>query len=385
MLHRPRALSHLRLLLDRYPVAAVLGPRQVGKTTLARMLLEDWEGPTHHFDLEDPAHLRRLADPGLALRGLKGLVVLDEIQRLPELFPLLRVLADRPEQPARFLILGSASPHLVQGTSESLAGRVGFLDLGGLDLDEVDDLDSRWLRGGFPRAWLAPDDAASLDWRLQFVRTFLEVDLPGLGLGVPPTTMRRFWTMLAHHHGQLWSGSELARSFGVSDKTVRRYLDHLEATYVVRTLQPWHANLSKRQVKSPMVYLADSGLLHALLGLQTREDLLGHPKAGASWEGLVLGQVMARLGLRNSECYFWATHQGAELDLLTFHRGRRLGFEVKLTEAPKLTRSMHIARQDLQLDELVVVHAGQANWPMAEGIRALSLASLWEESFEPQA
>lgn len=377
MQDRPRHLAALRHKLAQFPIVALLGPRQVGKTTLARMLVAGWDEPTAFFDLEDPVDQRRLEDPGLALRALRGLVVLDEIQRMPALFDLLRVLVDRPDRPARFLVLGSAAPHIVKGVSETLAGRVAFHDLPGLDLDEVEDLDARWLRGGFPRAYLAPDDAASAEWREQFVRTFLERDLPGAGLAAPAPTMRRFWTMLAHWHGKLWNASELSAAFAVSDKTVRRYLDYLEATYVVHTLQPWFENVAKRQVKRPKVYLADSGLLHALLGLVSDEQLRGHPIVGASWEGFAISQILARLSVRWSEAYFWATHGGAELDLLVFRGGRRVGFEVKLAEAPTLTRSIQIAVDELGLDEVVVVHAGAKAWQMADRVRALPLRDVW--------
>lgn len=378
---RPRHLQIVHRLLGEFPVVALLGPRQVGKTTLARRLLAEWEGPSERFDLEDPVDLRRLEDPGLALRPLRGLVVLDEVQRRPDLFPLLRVLADRDGIPARFLLLGSASPLLLQSTSETLAGRVAFHDLGGLVPEEVgfDRLDALWLRGGFPRSFLAGSDGASFEWREQFVRTFLERDLPQLGIGVAATTMRRFWTMLAHYHGQVWNGSELARAFGVSDKTVRRYLDHLEATFVVRTLQPWHENVGKRQVRSPKVFLSDSGLLHTLLGLRSRAELDGHPKVGASWEGFALRVVTDHLGVRPESCFFWATHGGAEVDLLVLRDNERLGFEFKRSEAPGLTRSMRVARDDLRLDRLDVVHAGDRSWPLADGVRALALRRLAED------
>ncbi len=384
MLCRTRQLTSLRSRLQTYPVVSVLGPRQVGKTTLARQLVASWPEPTTFFDLEDPVDQRRLEDPGLALRPLRGLVVLDEVQRLPEVFPLLRVLADRPDVPARFLLLGSAAPELMRGVSESLAGRVAFHDLSGLSVDEIGDalLDALWLRGGFPRAFLARDDQESFDWRMQFVRTFLERDLPLLGVGIPAATMRRFWTMLAHYHGQTWNGAELARAFGVSTTTVRRYLGYLEGAFVVRVVQPWFENLGKRQVKSPKVYLVDSGLLHALLGLRTAEELMGHPKVGASFEGFAMRIVTERLGVRPEETYFWSTHQGAEIDLFVERGGRRLGVEFKRTEAPKVTKSMRIAMEDLRLDRLEVVHAGEATYPMAEGIRALALRDVWE-ALEP--
>jgi predicted AAA+ superfamily ATPase len=367
--------------LGQHPVVALLGPRQVGKTTLAHEIGRSWKGPTHRFDLEDPIDLRRLEDPGLTLRPLTGLVILDEVQQRPDLFPLLRVLADRPDVPARFLVLGSASPSLVKSTSESLAGRVAFHDLGGLSLDEVgiDARDDLWLRGGFPRSFLAVDVAASYEWREQFVRTFLERDLAQLGIGVAPTTMRRFWTMLAHYHGQIWNGSELARAFGVSDKTVRSYLDHLAATFVVRVLQPWFENLGKRQVRSPKVYVTDPGLLHTLLGIRSMSELEGHPKVGASWEGFALHQLIEHLGVRPDACFYWATHGGAELDLLVIHHGQRHGYELKRTEAPAVTRSMRFAMQDLRLDRLDVIHAGDRSWEMAERIRAVPLSRLADE------
>jgi predicted AAA+ superfamily ATPase len=308
-------------------------------------------------------------------------VILDEIQVLPEVYPLLRVLADRPGRPARFLVLGSASPELLRQSSESLAGRIGHHHLSGFDLSEVGvrRLRSLWLRGGMPRSLLAPDDGASLVWRQGFVRTFFARDLPGLGFSVPAATLERFWAMLAHWHGQVWNSSEFARAFGVADTTVRRYLDMLSATFLVRQLQPWHENLGKRQVKSPKVYFADSGLLHAVLGIRDLRDLQRHPKVGASWEGFLLQQVAARLGAEPDECWFWATHSGAELDLLVIRGRRRLGFEFKHTEAPVVTPSMRIARADLRLDELVVVHGGTKSWPMADGIRAVAASQLLQQ------
>jgi predicted AAA+ superfamily ATPase len=368
-------------LLRRYPVVAILGARQVGKTTLARMLATSRRGPTSTLDLEDPADLARLVDPATALGRLRGLVVLDEVQRSPDLFPVLRVLADRAGPPARFLVLGSASPELLRQASESLAGRIAFHELGGLSLEEVGaaQVDRLWLRGGFPRSFLQRSGRASFDWRQDFVRTFLERDLPQLGVSTPSVTLRRFWTMLAHYHGQVWNGSELARSFGVSDVTVRRYLDLLASTFVVKILMPWHENLGKRQVKSPKVYLSDSGLLHALLDLRGREDLERHPKVGASWEGFGMAAVVDRLHLRPGECFFWATHGGAELDLLVVQGRRRLGFEFKRTVAPRITPSMRAAVADLGLERLDVVHAGEHTFPLDRRIRALSLARLIED------
>ena len=378
MRDRPTHARRVRALLEVSPVVALLGARQVGKTTLARQIAA--AGPHHWFDLEDPDDRARLQEPKLALGPLEGLVVLDEIQLAPDLFGLLRVLADRPKTPARFLILGSASPELLRQGSESLAGRVAFHEMEGFDLEEVgpDELDRRWVRGGFPRSFLAPDDAESLRWRQDFIATFLERDLPRLGITIGAPTLRRFWTMLAHWHGQIWNGAALARNFGVSDKTVRGYLDILESTFVARQLQPWHSNVGKRQVKSPKVYLRDSGLLHALLGIRTEADLQAHPTVGASWEGFVLGQVARRLGARPEECFFWATHGGAELDLLVVRGAVRRGFEFKRTTAPRRTRSMTTAALDLNLDSLDVLHAGDHTFPIGERMRAVAARELLE-------
>lgn len=365
-------------LLSRHPVVALLGARQVGKTTLSRQLSARVSGPVERFDLEAPADLARLAEPSLALAPLEGLVVLDEVQRLPGLFPVLRVLVDRPGAKSRFLLLGSASPDLVRGCSETLAGRIAFHDLGGFTLDELPAEEPRrlWLRGGFPRSFLAESDGASAEWRRFFVRTFLERDLPGLGVATPPTTMRRLWTMLAHGHGQLWNGAHLAAGLSVSASTVRRHLGVLAGAFVVTLLPPFHANVRKRQVKAPKVYLADSGMLHSLLGLETARELESHPAVGASWEGFAIAQVVHRLGARPEERFFWATHGGAELDLLVVRGGRRLGFEMKRTDAPRTSRSMHVALEDLELERLDVVHAGERAFPLGDRIRALPLSGL---------
>ena len=373
---RLRHLRRLTLLLRESPVVALLGARQIGKTTLARQLAAARRGPTTWFDLENPEDLARLVDPGLELRPLRGLVVLDEIQRLPDVFPLLRVLADRPRTPARFLVLGSAAPELLRQTSETLAGRVAFHELEGFDVGEVADLDRLWLRGAFPRSYLARSGAASRRWRDDFIRTFLERDLPGLGNTVAPATLRRFWTMLAHWHGQLWNGAEFGRAFGVAHTTVRRYLDLLTSVFVVRQLPPWHANVARRQVRSPKVYVGDSGILHALLGLTTREALVSHPKVGASWEGFVVRQITHLLAARPDQCFHWSTHSGAELDLLVVAGHRRYGFEVKRTEAPRLTASMRSALETLDLQRLDVVHAGRRLHQLAPRVRALPAAQL---------
>jgi len=356
------------------PIVSLLGPRQAGKTTLARQISRD--RPAHFFDLEDPVALARLAAPMSALQPLKGLVVVDEVQRMPELFPLLRVLADRKPLSARFLILGSASPSLVRGVSESLAGRVSFVDLTGFDLTEVGVARWRrlWWRGGFPLSFLAASDEASERWRRDFVRTFLERDLPQLGITTPSATLRRFWAMLAHFHGQVWNAAEFARSLGASEPTARRYLDILSAAFVVRQLPPWFENLGKRQVKAPKVYVRDSGLLHTLLGLHEFAALEGHPKLGASWEGFALEQVLRWTGDR--EAYFWATHAGAELDLLVLRNGKRVGFEFKHSDAPTLTKSMHIALNDLKLQRLFVLYPGDQSYQLHQKVEVVSVQSL---------
>jgi predicted AAA+ superfamily ATPase len=381
MIERSAHLERLRHLLDQFPVVGLIGARQVGKTTLARAYAARFEGEVTRFDLENPRDLYRLQDSMFALEGLHGLVILDEVQLRPELFPVLRVLADREDRPARFLVLGSASPELLRQSSESLAGRIAYQELDGLSLEEVgtEHVEALWLRGGFPLSYLAPSEPASGLWRQQFIRTYLERDLSELGIQLPPTTMRRFWSMLAHYHGEIWNGAELARAFGVSDKTVRGYLDTLVSTFMAKRLDPWHENVAKRQVKSPKIYLADSGILHTLLGLETRDDLLGHPKVGASWEGFAIGEVVAHLGARPEECFFWKLHSGAELDLLIRRGSLRRGFEVKLTSSPRVTSSMRSAQETLGLDELVVIHAGVESYPLAEGIRAVALARLRED------
>lgn len=394
MILRIHHLALLKRQLSDFPVVAMLGARQVGKTTLARQLVQDWDGPKRYFDLEDPDDQARLADPAFVLRELKGLVVLDEIQLRPDIFPLLRVLADRPDTPACFLILGSAAPELLKSTAESLAGRVVFHELDGLALDEIappltttpppDWLDSRWLRGGFPRALLARELQLSREWREAFIRTYLERDLPQLGINLPALTLRRFWTMLAHYHGQTWNGSELARSLGVSDKTVSRYLDILEGTFMAFRLMPWHANVGKREVKAPKVYVADTGLLHGLLGIGSLDDLLAHPKCGASWEGFMVREIIHRAEAKRGEAFFWGVHAGAELDLLILKDGRRLGFEIKLTNSPRVTASMRSAMATLELDHLYVMcHGTGEAWPLAQAVTAVPAACLASEQWLP--
>jgi predicted AAA+ superfamily ATPase len=381
MIDRKRELDTLEGLLSRHPVVGIVGARQVGKTTLSRAAVKHAGRPVTYFDLEDPEDLARLSEPMLALKDLTGLVVIDEIQRRRDLFPVIRVLVDRPRSSARFLVLGSASPDLLRQGSETLAGRIVYHELKGFSVDEVGIRNYRrlWLRGGFPRAYLARSQAASDEWRRGFIRTFLERDVPQLGIAIRSTTLRRFWTMLAHWHGQIWNASEFGRSFGVADTTVRNYLDILTSALVVRQLQPWHENISKRQVKAPKIYIADSGLAHTLLGLTTIKDLEGHPKIGASWEGFALENVVRRLGARPDQCFFWATHGGAELDLLVVHGRRRFGFEVKRTISPRVTPSMGIALRDLNLSRLDVIHSGELTFPLAKGVRALAFSRLMED------
>ena len=360
--------------LKRTPVASLLGPRQVGKTTLARALVRGKKAA--FFDLESPADLARLSAPMQALEPLRGLVVIDEIQRLPALFEVLRVLADRPRTPARFLILGSADPRLVRGVSESLAGRVSHVDVGGFDLAEVgvERVSRLWLRGGLPRSFLAKSDGASFAWRRDYIRDFLQRDLRELGVAVPAATVGRFWNMLAHFHGSIWNAAEFARALGASENTARHYLDILTGAWAVRTLQPWFENLGKRQIRSPKVYVRDVGLLHALLDLQTHAQLMGHPKVGASWEGFAVEQVLSLLRVRDA--YFWGTHQGAELDLLVTRGGKRYGFEMKLSDAPTVTKSMRIALADLGLAKLFIVYPGKESYPLDAQIEVVSIREL---------
>jgi len=381
MIPRGRHESTVLRLLGSFPVVAILGARQVGKTTLAQRIMEFHQGPVERFDLEDSADLARLDDARLALAGLRGLVVLDEIQRRPDLFPILRVLADRRPRPASFLVLGSAAPELLRQSSETLAGRIAFHTLGGFHLDEVgaERLDRLWLRGGFPPSFLARENGLSLMWRRQFLRTFIERDLPQLGVRVPAATLTRFWSMLAHYHGQIWNPSEFARSFAVTDKSVRHYLDILSAALVVQVLPPWHANLAKRQVKAPKVYIRDSGLLHSLLGIEDSRDLDRHPKVGASWEGFMLQQVLERLGAAPEECFFWAAHSGAEIDCLWMRGRRRWGFEFKRTSAPTLTRSERTALDVLDLQKLYVVHAGRDTFSLDRKVIAIAASRLLED------
>jgi uncharacterized protein len=370
----------MRTALGRSRVVALIGPRQTGKTTIARQLVAS--DSLNYFDLEDLASQGRLNEPMIALQDLRGLVVIDEIHRRPDLFPVLRVLSDRVPLPARFLILGSASPDLIRASSESLAGRIETVSISGFSLQEVgvEEIQRHWLRGGFPLSYLATSEADSLAWRKNFIQTFLERDLPAWGVRVPPATLLRFWNMLAHYHGQTWNSAELARAMGVSEPTTRRYLDVLEGVFMVRVLQPWHANLKKRQVKAPKVYFRDSGLLHHLLGIRSDLELHNHPKSGASWEGYVIEEVL-KVFLPD-EGYYWATHNGAELDLLLLKNGRRIGVECKRVDGPSLTASMRTALEDLELDRILVIYPGPHSYPLAERILAVPVSDLGKPGAE---
>ena len=374
MIPRPEPIRQIEASFQIHPVTALLGPRQCGKTTLANFIAE--QELSTIFDLENPVDVRRLSAPMQALQDLSGLVIIDEVQRKPELFELLRVLVDRPHMRARFLLLGSASPYLVKGVSESLAGRIGFVDLAGFQLWEVGEQqrDRLWIRGGLPNAFLADSELDSTKWRESFIRTFLERDIPQLGITIAAETLRRFWTMVAHYHGQVWNAAEFARALGTAENTARRYLDILAGAYMIRVLPPWFENLKKRQVKAPKIYIRDSGLFHSLLQVSTLADLQGHPKIGASWEGFALEHVIHVF--RTRDAYFWATHAGAELDLMVMVRGKRYGFEFKYTDAPGRKRSMHIAIEDLGLEHLWIIYPGNQKYPLGDKITVIPLEEI---------
>ncbi len=374
MIPRPHAYKNIIRALEFFPIAALLGPRQCGKTTLARIIAD--QNSSTFFDLENPVDMARLSAPMSVLENLEGLVIIDEVQRKPALFQLLRVLADRPDNPAKFLILGSASPDLIKDASESLAGRVGFSDLSGFNLWEtgIENRDILWVRGGFPKSFLAPDDNASIRWRGNFIRTFLERDIPQLGISIPAETLRRFWTMVAHYHGRVWNAAQFARSLGTSEITARRYLDILAGAYMVRILPPWFENIRKRQVKAPKIYIRDSGIFHALLQLENLSDLQGHPMLGASWENFALEHVAGVFG--NRDIYFWATHAGAELDLLVMSKGGRYGFEFKYADAPGTSRSIRTAIKDLSLKHLWIIYPGKREYDLDKNISVIPIASI---------
>jgi len=363
---------------------AIVGARQVGKTTISERISREYENEAHYFDLERPADRARLSEPELAIAPLKGLIVLDEIQRVPDLFPVLRGIVDR-EPARRFLILGSAAPELLQQSSETLAGRISYYDLPPFRIDEVEKVaqdpnNDLWIRGGFPRSFLASNNESSFQWRLDFIRTFVERDLPSLGSQVPAQTHDRFWRMLAHSHGQIWNGARFAASLGVSANTVRRHLDLLSSALVVDQLRPWFENVGKRQVKSPKVYISDSGMLHGLLDLGDRTAVERHPILGASWEGHIINQLCVLTGSRPDQRYFWATHNGAELDLLIVRGTERIGFEIKRTVKPSLTKSITAARQTLRIDRTYLIHGGEHSYPLSAEVEAVAASEISSRS-----
>lgn len=374
MIKRAKTIQKVKTALDRSVITSMLGPRQCGKTTMAKMIAKDVD-KSHYFDLEHPGHVAKLQNPLLVLEDLTGLIILDEIQLMPELFPVLRVLADRDKAPATFLLLGSASPDILKKSSETLAGRVEFVSIGCFDLEEIDQqVNHLWIRGGFPKSFLAKTLNNSFSWRENFVMTFLERDLGRFGVQVSPQTMRRFWFMLAHSHGHVWNASDISRSLGVSYMTARRYVDILTNAFMVRQLQPWFENISKRQIKSSKVFIRDSGIFHYLVNVKTKDELLGHPKLGSSWEGFVTEQIINICGERN--CYYWRTRTGAELDLLYLHGHKKIGFEMKCTDSVKITKSMRIAIKDLNLTHLYVVYPGNDTYRIDEKITAIPISDL---------
>ena len=373
-------LNSIQVLFESHAVCAILGPRQCGKTTLARQFAKHCQlTPVHFFDLENTFDLGRLENPMLALSALQGTVVIDEIQRRPDLFPILRVLADTTS--LQFLILGSASRELIQQSSESLAGRVAYLELPPFGLREVREMNKLWIRGGFPKSYLANTEKSSFSWRAFYIRTFLEQDIPNLGFNIPPKNLHRFWMMLSHYHGQLFNASEMGRSLGLSNHTVKKYLDILEGTFMVRTLQPWFENIGKRQVKTVKVYLRDSGILHCLMGLTNSLSVERHPKLGASWEGFALEELLRRYEASNA--YFWRTQAGAELDLLIHHQGKKLGFEFKYTDRPQITPSMRTALVDLQLEHITIIYPGPHSFPLDTHISVMSIQDLYQPNLDP--
>jgi predicted AAA+ superfamily ATPase len=374
-MQRPHYLHLIQHAFRTHPIVALLGPRQCGKTTLAKMYADAEKlKQVHYFDVEDPVDVSRLQNPKLALESLEGLIVIDEIQRTPELFPLLRVLVDRNPTQQRYLILGSASRELIKQSSESLAGRISYLELMPFSYLETAELEKLWLCGGFPKSYLAETIEDSYAWREAYITTYLEQDLPAIGIHIAPQSLRRFWEMLAHYHGNVLNAAEIGRSFGSADTTIRRYLDILSGTFMVRQLLPWQANIKKRQVKAPKIYFRDSGLFHTLLRIQTRDELNRNVKLGASWEGFALEEVIRAHGAKPHDCYFWQTHGGAELDLLLFVKDQKIGFEFKYADAPRTTKSMHASLSDLELDHVYVIYPGTVSYPLTEKITAYGLA-----------
>lgn len=386
MITRNKLITEIFNALEDFPVVALVGSRQTGKTTLARSIGEIWKkkNKLHYFDLEDFSHRERLKDPKQTLEPLSGLIIIDEIQNIPDLFMFLRVLSDRRPLPARFLILGSASGHLLRQSSESLAGRIYTIELPGLTLNEVgiDNLNKLWLRGGYPESFLASSDLKSFTWRDRFLQTFLERDMPALGVRVPSLQLWRFWQMAAHYHGQIWNSSEIARSLGVATNTIRHYLDLLTETFMVRQLAPWFENISKRIVKSPKFYVIDSGLFHALLNIKSFDELLIHPKLGSSWEGFALNQLIQSTHQRKNIFYF-AIHNAGEIDLVLLLGGKKIGFEIKYSSTPKISKSMKTAFSLLNLHKLYIIYPGLENYSLHDNIEALPLSMIWNKNFNP--
>ncbi len=374
---RSPEITLLTKFLKSYPIVAILGPRQCGKTTLSRQFSSRWPSSVTAFDLENPRDAQRLQDPLLALEDAEGLVIIDEIQRSPDLFPVLRVLADRSPG-TKYLILGSASRDLIRQSSESLAGRISYVEMGGFSLRHVGvkNIERLWIRGSFPRSFLAPSEAASYRWRQDFIATFLERDIPQLGIAIPAKSLGRFWKMLAHYHGQIFNASEIGQSLGFSDHTAQRYLDLLSGTFMVRQLRPWHYNTKKRIIKRPKIYFRDTGILHALLSLEGKKDVVSHPKLGASWEGFALEEVIGSMHVREDEAFFWGVHTGAELDLVFEKKGKLFGIEVKYAQAPSLTPSMRSALAELSLKHIWVVYPGREAYPLSRSVTVIPLASV---------
>lgn len=374
IMKRPYYINKIASLSQQFPAVCLLGARQVGKTTLAKQFAELSRQTVHIFDLEREQDIAILENPQLAFGQLEGLIVIDEIQRRPNLFPALRVLIDSPPKNQRWLLLGSASRELLHQSSESLAGRIAYLEVQPFDYNETHEMENLWSRGGYPQSYLAKSSEDSFEWRRQYVKTFLEQDIPNLGIRIPTANLRRFWMMLAHYHGNVFNAEELSRSLGINSKSIKHYLDILSETFMVRQLQPWWENISKRQVKSPKIYFRDSGLLHYLLDIENTDLLQRHPKLGASWEGFALEEIIRSFHVEAERCYYWATHQEAKLDLLIFHQGKRLGFEFKHSDAPKLTKSMKTAFEDLKLDELTVIYPGTRAYSLTDKIEVVSLS-----------
>ena len=379
-MQRPYFIKQIKNKFRTHPIVAILGPRQCGKTTLAKMYAEKLHlSSIHHFDLEDPVDLARMENPKLTLEPLKGLIIIDEIQHAPNLFKLIRVLVDKNPLEQQYLILGSASRELIKQSAESLAGRISYLELTPFSYSEAKDLTKLWFRGGFPKSYLVPNEEDSYEWRENYITTYLEQDLPNLGIHIAPQSLRRFWEMLAHYHGNILNASELGRSFGSADTTIRRYLDILSGTFMVRQLQPWHANINKRQVKSPKIYFRDTGLFHTLLRIKSWSELQRNVKLGASWEGFALEEIIRVHHVKPHDCYFWQTHAGAELDLLLLMDNKKIGFEFKYTDAPKTSKSMHVCLEDLGLDHLNVIYPGTVDYKLSEKISVYSLKN-WIEA-----